>query len=196
MTKGWHGKKQAHSLASKGIKSKYQYNSNGKYKLAVGLPDYTRERVKHITDLSDGKEWIAELKMLKSDIIIDDIQISESLDQSFLHWNVGDEETDVGYIHYHPPELIPEFSAQDFVLAINVHEMRENKEKYPYTLMGLVYPEKDELKIVIYGINPKSGRKSDFEGKMVVESDLKEVLDEMVENKELIKMRDINARED
>ena len=196
MTKGWHGKRQAHSLASKGIKSKYQYNSSGKPKLTVGLPDYTRERVKHITDLSDGKEWIAELKLLKEDIIIDDIQISESLDQSFLHWNDGDEETDVGYIHYHPPELIPEFSAQDFVLAINVHEMRKNKEKYPYTLMGLVYPEKDKLKIVIYGINPKKGRKSDFEGKMVVESDLKDVLDEMVENKELLKMRDINERED
>lgn len=194
MTKGWHGNKQAHSLASRGIKSKYQYSSSGKPRLAIGLPDYTKERIKHITELADGKEWIAELKMLKGDIIIDDIQISEIIDQSFLHWNTGDEETDVGYIHYHPPELIPEFSAQDFVLAINVHEMRNNTEKYPYTLMGLVVPEKDGLKTIIYAINPKKGRKSDFEGKMVVESDLKDVLDEMIESKELLKLREIDER--
>ena len=192
--KGWYGNKQKHSLASRGIKSKYQYKSSGKPKLAIGLPSYTKERIGHLSELAQGKEWIAELKMMNGDIIIDDIQISDTVDQSFLHWTTGDEETDVGYIHYHPAELIPEFSAQDFVLAINVHEMREHKDIHPYTLMGLVYPLGDKLEIVIYAINPKKGRKKDFEGKMLVESDMKETLDKMKASKELLELREVNER--
>jgi len=191
--KGWYGQKEQHRLASKGIKSKYQYKTSGKPKLAVGLPKYSRDRIAHLTELADGKEWIAELKIIKGDIIIDDVQISDELDVSFLNWNVGDEETDVGYIHYHPPELIPEFSSQDFVLACTVHDMRENKENYPYTLMGLVIPENGNLKTILYGIKPKDGRVKDFENKNVVESDLSNIIKEMEDSKELLKMREVNV---
>lgn len=193
MTKGWFGKKEQHSLASRGISSKYIYKTSGKPKLKIGLPSYTKERIKHITELSENghKEWIAELKMLKEDIIIDDIQISDTIDQSFLNWNIGDEETDVGYIHFHPSELIPEFSSQDFVLACTIHEMRTNKERYPYTLMGLVVPENGALKITIYGLNPEKNRIDYFENKMLVESDMKDVLDEMKETKELLVLREV-----
>ena len=191
MTKGWHRDSQKHALASKGIVTKYQYSATGKPMLKVGLPSFTTEQIKTITNLADGKEWIAELKELKSEIIIDDIQISDNLDESFLNWNSGDEINDIGYIHYHPKELIPEFSAQDFVLALTIHDMRVNKDKYPYTLMGLVYPDGDKLVIRVYGIKADKNTIKQFENKPIVESDMKEIIDKMCNNKELIKMKEV-----
>ena len=186
--RGWKGNSHAHSLASKGIRTKYSYKSKGNPKLSIGLPAYSKDRIEHIIKLADGKEWIAELKMMKGDIIIDDIQISDKLDQSFLHWTSGDEKTDVGYIHYHPPELIPEFSSQDFVLAFNIHQLRTNKDEYPYTIMGLVYPSGDGHEIRMYGINPSKTKMEEFEGQMVTEKDLEETLTRMEASGELIKM--------
>lgn len=180
----------------KGIKTanaKYQYSSRGKKKLKVALPDYSREVIKHITRISNGKEWIAELNMINGEIIIDDIQVSHEINHSYLHWDRDDESKNVGYIHYHPPTIIPEFSAQDFVLAMNIHELRHNKEHYPYTIMGLVYPDGDKLKTRIYAINPDETKIEEFEGLVATEKDMKDKLDRMVENKELLKLKNLSG---
>ena len=194
--KGWHKESRRHSLSSKGIKSTQKYKvskGKGKTKLSIGLPEYSKDMIKHITELADGKEWIAELNVVKGDIIIDDIQISEEIDHSYLRWNNGDEVHNVGYIHYHPETLIPEFSAQDFVLAFNIHDLRANKDEYPYTVMGLVYPDGDKLKVKMYGVDPSKERVKEFEGLELVERDLKDKLECMEQKKELIRMENITG---
>lgn len=188
----WNQESHRHAMAAKGVKTKYIYRAHGNPKLAVALPSYSEERIKHITSLSDEgqKEWIAEMIILNGEVIIDDIRPSEILDKSNLHWTLGDDKRDVGYIHYHPPQLIPEFSAQDFVLAINVHNLRTNKNKYPYTIMGLVYPDGNKLKVRLYGIKPKQNRIKQFEGLVATESDMKETLEKMKKSGELICMKE------
>ena len=100
----------------------------------------------------------------------------------------------MGYIHFHPKTLIPEFSAQDFVLAMEIHEIRENKDKYPYTIMGLVYPDdNDNLKLRMYAINPKKDYRSKFEDREVTERDLKEEIDMMIQNQEMVKLNKISG---
>lgn len=199
---GWHGESRKHSLARKGIKtaqgiesSKYTMKTTkGKPKLKVGLPEYSKEQIKHLCLLAEGKEWIAELNMINGDILIDDVQVSKEIDHSYLRWNDGDESSNVGYIHYHPKTLIPEFSAQDFVLAMEIHNIRENKKKYPYTLMGLVYPEEnDQLSIRIYAINPKKDHKVLFEGKELTERDLQKEMDVLIKSKELMILNNISG---
>lgn len=190
----WRGNPMGHSLASRGVKTKYQMKQvKGKPKLKLGLPPYVKDQIKHLTEMADdgGKEWIAELSMINGDIIIDDVQVSKELDVSFLRWNHGDEDRNIGYIHYHPAELIPEFTTQDFILAYEIHKLRKNKENMPYTIMGLIYPENGELVIVLYGINPSKTGVENFEGLIAVESDMRDTLDKMKENKELIEMREI-----
>lgn len=192
----WKGESRRHSLAKKGIRTaKYSMiKSKGKEKLKIGLPSYSLEQLKHLSELSDGKEWIAELNIVKGDILIDDIQVSEEINHSYLRWNKGDEAHNVGYIHYHPKSLIPEFSAQDFVLAMEIHKIRENKDKQPYTLMGLVYPDdEDNLKIKIYAINPKKDFTHLFEGREVTERDLNKEIDTLMANKELMKLNNISG---
>ena len=198
----WKGESRRHSLARKGIKTakgiespKYSVKtSEGKPKLKIGLPEYSREQIKHLCQLADGKEWIAELNMVNDEILIDDVQVSKEINQSYLRWNTGDEDYNVGYIHYHPKTLIPEFSAQDFVLAMEIHDIRENKDKYPYTLMGLVYPDdNDKLQLIIYAINPEKDYRSLFEGREVTERDLKEEINMLNKNKELMKLKNING---
>jgi hypothetical protein len=191
----WHFESRRHGLASKGIRTSdisptYHYMANGKPALKVGLPSYTREQLKSLNDLAAGKEWIAELIAIKGVIFIDDVQISDTVDKSWLRWDKGDEKRDIGYIHFHPPGIIPEFSAQDFVLAMNVHNLRTNRKDYPYTIMGLVYPKDNELMIVLYGINASKSRMKEFEGKEMVESQLKNIIDDMVKNKELLKLKE------
>lgn len=199
---GWKGESRRHSLARKGVKtakgitnSKYNViNSKGKPKLKIGLPDYSRDQIKHLCQLANGKEWIAELNMVNGDILIDDIQVSKEVDHSYLRWNKGDESHNVGYIHFHPKTLIPEFSAQDFVLAIEIHDIRGNKGNYPYTIMGLVYPDdNDKLHLRMYAINPKQDYKPMLEGREVTERDLKEEIDVMISNQELIKLNNISG---
>lgn len=194
--KGWHDDSRRHSLSRKGIKTaKYSMGKGkGKPKLKIGLPSYSKEQIKHISKLAQGKEWIAELNMVNGDILIDDIQISKEINHSYLRWNKGDESHNVGYIHYHPKTLIPEFSAQDFILAMEIHEIRENKEKYPFTIMGLVYPDDDgKLHLKMYAINPKKDHKPMFEGKEITERDLNKEIDMLVKNKELIKLHDMSG---
>lgn len=193
----WKGESRKHSLARKGIRTASKYSikqSNGKPKLKVGLPQYTKEQIKYLCKLADGKEWIAELNITNGDILIDDIQVSKEINHSYLNWNKGDESHNVGYIHFHPKTLIPEFSAQDFVLALEIHNIRENKETYPYTLMGLVYPDdNDQLHTRIYALNPKEDRKALFEGKEVTERDLKKEIDMLIKNRELMKLHNVSG---
>lgn len=188
----WLGERQRHAMSAKGILTKdYCYNAHGKKELGIYLPAYTADRVKHINKITDGKEWIAELSIINGYIIIDDIQASDKIDYSQLRWNIGDDMRDIGYIHLHPQGIIPDFSSTDFVLAINIHKLRKNKKKYPYTIMGVVYPKNNKTVIRLYGINPKSGRIKDFENLKVTESHLGFVLDDMISTKELIKMKEV-----
>lgn len=203
MTQGWHNESARHAKARRGIKTSYRYKSQGKHNLSIKLPTYTKDKLKQLIRISNGNEWIAELVILNGEIIIDDVQISDRIDHSQLRWNDGDEKTNVGYIHYHPETLIPEFTSTDFILAFNMHKMRINKDKYPYTVMGLVYPEDKNHKIVLYAVNPKKGREKDFmaavmeKGKLTykpmvcVESDMKETINDMIKSKELIKLNEV-----
>jgi len=189
---GWYNESHRHKLASMGIKTTYKYKGSGKRKLQIMLPEYTKQQITHITKMADegSKEWIAELKVKNGQIYMNDIQISQEVDHSYLHWDSGDELEDVGYIHFHPKSLIPEFTAQDFVLAINVHNLRKNKNIYPYTIMGLIYPTKKGYEIKMFGINPSEKRIEDFEGLIAVESNMKDKLKQMEASGELIKMRE------
>jgi len=198
----WKNESRKHSLARRGIKtasgippSKYStIQSDGKSKLKIGLPEYSKEQIKYLCQLAEGKEWIAELNMVNDDILIDDVQVSKEINHSYLRWNTGDEDYNVGYIHYHPKTLIPEFSAQDFVLALEIHEIRQNKDKYPYTLMGLVYPDdNDALHLRIYALNPNGNRKHLFEGREVTERDLKDDIDMLIKSKEMMKLNNISG---
>jgi len=187
---GWHKESHRHRLASMGISTSYKYKGSGKRKLQIMLPKYTKEQIVHITRMADegSKEWIAELKVKNGEIYLNDIQISTEVDHSYLNWTKGDEDEDVGYIHFHPKSLIPEFTAQDFVLAFNVHKLRKNKDEYPYTIMGLIYPTQKGYEIKMFGVNPSENRINDFEGLIAVESDMKEKLKQMEASGELIKM--------
>ncbi len=200
---GYFGHSREHGLHRKGIPThskgiqNTKYNvikSKGKSKLTVGLPPYSKAQIKHISKLAEGKEWIAELNMVNGDILIDDIQVSKEINHSYLRWNKGDEAHNVGYIHYHPATLIPEFSAQDFVLAMEIHDIRENKHKYPYTIMGLVYPDKNgKLHLRMYAIKPKKDHKKKFEGREVTERDLQKEIKMLIKNKELMKLNNISG---
>jgi len=193
---GWKNESQRHRMASMGISTTYKYKGSGKRKLQIMLPEYTKKQISHITQMADegSKEWIAELKVKNGQIYMDDIQISNEVDHSYLNWSTGDENEDVGYIHFHPKSLIPEFTAQDFVLACNIHELRKNKESYPYTIMGLIYPTKKGYEIRMYGVNPGEDRKNDFDGLIAVESDMKDKLKKMEASGELIRMKEKNGK--
>ena len=81
---GWKGESRRHSLARKGIKTKYNViKSKGKPKLKIGLPNYSSDQIKHLCQLAGGKEWIAELNMVNGDILIDDIQVSKEINHSY-----------------------------------------------------------------------------------------------------------------
>ncbi|MCK4545030.1 hypothetical protein KAU43_05785 [candidate division WOR-3 bacterium] len=197
---GWKGESRRHSLSRKGIKTskdneKYKFiRGKGNPTLKIELPDYTKKQIEHFSDLANREEWIAELDMVRGDILIDDLQVSDEMDASYLRWNKGDESKCVGYIHYHPNTLVPEFSAQDFILAMEIHNVRENKAKYPYTLMGLVYPdENDDLHVRIFALNPKKDRKYLFEGKVATERDLKKEIDMLIKNKEMMKLNHVSG---
>lgn len=198
---GWPKESRRHGLASKGIPTarsrKYQVSgTQQKPKLKIGLPSYTHEQIRYISHISNGKEWIAEIKMVNGNLFIDDIQISKKIDKSFLHWTYGDESNNVGYIHLHPKGIMPEFSAEDFILAFTIHEKRENKKNYPYTIMGVVYPENDKLIIKLYAVKPKAETIKQFElyrGTKFIERDIQDKLDKMEENKELIKLHEISG---
>ena len=189
---GWPGERQRHAMSARGVtNTTYRYNSRGKQKLQVGLPPFMRGEVRYLSNIARGKEWIAELSMINDHIIIDDVQMSDKLDYSELRWNIGDDERDIGYIHYHPPGIIPEFSSEDFVLAIKVHNLRKNCKEYPYTIMGMVYPTKDGFNVRLYGVNPSEGRMSQFEGMHTVESKFNNILMDMERKGELIKMEEV-----
>lgn len=198
--KGWSGESQRHSLSAKGIQSSYNYSAKGKPRLIIGLPSYTKEKLKMLNEIANGKEWIAELIIVNESIFIDDIRVSDQHAKSWLNWNSGDDLRDVGYIHYHPPGIIPEFSAQDFILVSEVHKLRKNKEKYPYTIMGLVYPKGEDLQVILYGYNGSKSRQKDFEtkdakgsivAKELVESDMQDIIDDMIKKKELLKLSEV-----
>ncbi len=162
-------------------------------KIKIGLPHYTKEQIEYLTKIANNKEWIAELKMMNGNIVMDDIQISDKIDKSYLSWHDGDEKNNVGFIHNHPNGIIPEFSARDFELTIKIHRLRENKSEYPYTLMGLVYEKDGKLVTVIYAMKPKKNRERDFEGLEAVESDFSSTIKEMEKSKELIKLKETNG---
>jgi len=189
----WPRESQRHAMSSRGVPTaKYRYNARGSPRVEVGLPQYTKQQIEHLSSLAQGKEWIAELSIINGEVIIDDIQVSDKIDQSNLRWNIGDNVRNVGYIHNHPPGIIPEFSAQDFILAFNIHELRQNKDKYPYTIMGVVYPIGETLKIKLYGINPTPERLRQFEEYRDIEATeeaMQPLLEEMKRRGELLDLK-------
>jgi len=188
--RGWYNESTRHSLARRGVKT---YVAKGK-KLKIGLPSFTIDKIKALNQVAKGDEWIAELIMLGGEIFIDDIQISDLQNKSYLRWNTGDDERDIGYIHYHPDGIIPEFSATDFILAMKIHDLRKQKKSYPYTVMGLVFSDSGRIYIRMYGIKPKKSRLEEFlkfENEMKTESGMKELLDKMTKTGELIKMEEV-----
>ena len=129
---GWYNEPQRHSMAAKGIKTAQNSIKTEK------LKDYIINQIKHFNEIADGKEWIAEIMSINGHILLNDVQFSDKTDYSELKWDVEDDERVIGYIHYHPPGIMDEFSAQDFELACTVHNLRKNKDKFTYTIMGVI----------------------------------------------------------
>ncbi len=104
------------------------------------------------TEADYEKEWIADLDYGKPYIYINDSVISDKTDESELDWRETitneekerGEETDpnncIGYIHYHPKGVDKRPTAQDFILALNIDEMRneDNKDRFRPTTFGVV----------------------------------------------------------
>jgi len=173
-------------MAAKGIKTKPI-----KHPKVTQLEDYISNQIKHYIKASNGKEWIAEIIEINGNVMLNDVQFSDKTDYSELKWDMEDDMKVIGYIHYHPPGIKEEFSAQDFELASTIHNLRKNKEKYTYTIMGVVSKDyNDKITAKFYGIKPKKPFKvKDMEVK--VESDFKDKLDKMEQNQELIKIKEM-----
>ena len=203
--KGWRREPFRHSLASRGISSMSQrgeiplprdFNGEEDLPLVIFTPD-TLARVRRHNSISPDKEWIAELDLVNGNIIMNDDQFSDEVNMSWLKWDEGrDDDINVGYIHYHPDNLVPLFTAQDFVLGAKLHELRSrgNKGRFPYTLMGLVL----DNRILLVAINPRPYRIRQFsecvptDGLDATTDKLENIVGEMQKRGELVRYRDIN----
>lgn len=190
----WQNESQRHLLSSKGIPNRYILNSQGKPKIKVGLPKYFIDQIKYLIKTADNNEWIAEIVSLNGLITIDDVQISDKMDYSELRWNKGDEKRAIGYIHYHPKGLIKEFSAEDFVLTCTIHDLRDNKTEYPYTIMGVIHhhdDKKNKYSVQLYAVKPNPNRSKQFEKESGTESSFSSIIDDMKKNNEILKMKEV-----
>ena len=103
---------------------------------------------------SGTNEWIADLDLKGSNLVIRDVQHGTHT-TSYMLFDKTDEKENVGYIHYHPPGVYPHFSTNDYLLTTKVHNLRKNKDKMQYTLMGLVTPATGgKYHIRIYALKP------------------------------------------
>lgn len=177
--KGWYGHPNAHALASQGIKTtaKAKPSSMGEGLalvntfLSLGAGGRLRAdafaKMKEYNDeVSNKTEWIADLDMNDDgEIVISDVQFSKKVDESQMNWNEDvthkdsypDPDHCVGYIHSHPPTVDPRPSAQDFILALTVDDLRleANKQQHPQTMFGVVTADK----VKFFAVAPKGATK-------------------------------------
>ena len=178
MGRGWHNESHRHSLASRGIKTKtyvkpFQSRSVSKYPKMIYPDDIlTPENLNTIlsyVEATDNKvEWICDIDLKRNEKIkIEDGQLDGTTDESFLNWNSDDPSLNVGFCHSHPEGVFNWFSSTDFLLAIKIHNLRtrENKERFPWTFMGLVSKNDDGIyTLQLVAVKPGPGRKKQFEG--------------------------------
>ena len=150
MNRGWHNESQRHSLASRGIKTKSYVEPlkarSPKYPKLIHpneiLTDGNLDLIKTYVERSgDNIEWICDLDLKKDGRIkIEDGRFDGDDDESFLSWDPDDPAISIGFMHSHPPTNFPWFSSTDFILMFKIHNLRtkENKERCPWTYMGLV----------------------------------------------------------
>lgn len=194
MRRGWHRNRYGHGLAARGVRTKVLF-PKGKFSSfpLQKLDEYTIQQVRLYNDLAKDREWIAEFDSINGSIVINDVQFNDCSDESYLKWDTGDEYKNVGYIHYHPPGIVPKFSAQDFVLGVILHGRRRNRSNGDYTYMGLVTP--DFIKII--AIRPKVERKRQFEryidsdGRPETTKKLEGIVENMRRNGELVELRTV-----
>lgn len=177
MSRGWHGEPERHSLASRGIQTKTYVEPlrarSPKYpKMIYPNQVLTPENMKTIMDYvkrtNNEVEWICDVDLKEDGTIrLDDGQMDGSTDESFLSWDPDDPELNIGYFHSHPPDVFNWFSSTDFILVIKIHNLRtrENKERFPWTFMGLV-SENNEGKFTLQmvAVKPEPGREKQFQG--------------------------------
>ena len=177
----WNDDSARHALASMGIKTTFKSDKKppadkgGGLKVinlgfeSMGLKDAnlhekSYELMKNLCERDPDSEWIADLDYYDNgNIVMNDHQATIRPDESQLFWNDyspkddphNDPEFCIGFIHYHPPKVDERPSAQDFVLALTIDELRskDNKKRYPETMFGVVIPGHVRL----YSIKPDEG---------------------------------------
>lgn len=181
MSKGWYGDPERHRMSALGIKStvpkalakdKSGMNIDQTLNLLntdisllgmAGGRKLTPEayaKVKELNNDVPDREWIADLDIdHDDDIVLSDTRISDKVDESQMEWNHDITDTDpypdpehcIGYIHSHPPAVDPRPSAQDFILALTIDDLRleSNKDKHPGTMFGVVTTDKVKFFTVI-----------------------------------------------
>lgn len=198
---GWPREPHRHALASRGIPSKGQAKVSMKRGKGTEVPRFlfpphVLEQIKQYNEIADGREWIAEFDLVNGSIIMNDFQFSDDVDASYLNWDgKRDSIYNAGYIHYHPKNLAPLFTAQDFVLGCKLHKMRskESKEKIGYTLMGLVVHDR----IILVAVKPDEARERQFESLIATDGtaetakELRRMVADMQGGDELIRFNDI-----
>ena len=109
-------------------------------------------KTQEILDLNERAEheyeWIADLDIDEDgNIYINDEVISEEHDSADMNWqehvtadDYADPEVCVGYIHYHPKTVDEKETAQDYILALTIDDLRDesNKDRFRPTVFGLV----------------------------------------------------------
>ncbi len=165
--RGWWGHPYSHAVASRGHKLKSKGKTGLILKSLMSLENtvdsaFGRQKIKEMNARAKGKEWIADLDMYNGEIIINDERFSNHDNESTMNWNEHitnddrhpDPENCVGYIHYHPPSVYETPTAQDYILALSIHQRRNlnNKNKHPPTIF--VTTTDDEYKEV--RVCPKS----------------------------------------
>lgn len=200
--KGWHNESRRHSLAAKGVRTRGEVpiprvlNGDKPMPLFV-FSGPVLGMIREYNEISDGKEWIAEFDLVRGNVILNDVQFSDDVDASYLKWDgERDSAHNVGYVHYHPGNLVPKFTAQDFVLGCKLHGLRggDTIHKMPYTLMGLVLPDR----IVLIAIKPRAHRMEQF--RECVASDgtpdtvqrLNNIVGEMQKRGEIVRFNDLS----
>lgn len=199
---GWPREPRRHALASRGISSKGQVPVSREIEKGTEVPRFlfpphVLEQIKQYNEIADGREWIAEFDLVNGSIIMNDFQFSSDVDASYLNWDgKRDSIYNVGYIHYHPKNLAPLFTAQDFVLGCKLHKMRSkgSKQKIGYTLMGLVVHDR----IILVAVKPEETREKQFESLIATDGtaetamELRRMVADMQGGGELIRFNDIS----
>jgi len=196
-SKGWAKEPRRHALSAYGIPNKITKKKTAATQVTGKLfPQHVLEQIKEYNEIADGREWIAEFDLVNGSILMNDFQFSDDVDASYLNWD-GERDSiyNVGYIHYHPDNLVPMFTAQDFVLGCRLHNMRTegSKEKLGYTLMGLVVKDR----IILIAVKPGEKRQKQFEDMIDTDGSpdavekLRKIVGEMQNRGELLRFNDV-----